>query len=105
MILISVVAYSGMGKVQGASLWGGNLRGVVRGMRLLVRLPMNLQFTQFRCFPKDAWNVASDQLECTQLQMYPPSCQRCWTQHMVILMTVVLGHKNQRKNPYPYITQ
>jgi len=32
----SIQENSGMGKVRGASLRGGNLRGVMRGMRLLV---------------------------------------------------------------------
>ena len=54
----------GMGKVRGASLRGGNLWGVVRGMRLLVNdFPWPSQFTHFRCLPLDVWNVANDELE------------------------------------------
>jgi len=61
--------YSGMGKVRGASLLGGNLRGVVRGMWLLVSdFPWTSQFTHFRCLSLDAWNVASDQLELVMLK-------------------------------------
>jgi len=84
-----------MGKVRGVSL-----QGVVRGMWLLVsNFPWTSQFTHFRCLPLEAWNVASDQVEWMQLQMYPPSCQWCWPQHMVSPLTVVLGHNSHRKLP------
>ena len=55
----------GMGKVRGASIQGGNLRGV----GLLVsnsHEPRSLPI--FCCLPLDAWNVASDKLEWMQLQ-------------------------------------
>ena len=93
------VEYLGMRKVRSASLRGGNLHGVVRGMRLLVSdFPWTSQFIHFRCLPLDAWNVASDQLEWTQLQMYPSSDGR-WPQHTVSCLTVVHGHKCHRKTP------
>jgi len=42
----------GMGKVRGASLRRGNLRGVVRGMQLLVSdFSWTSQFIHFRCLP------------------------------------------------------
>ena len=66
----------GIGKVQDVCLRGGNSWGVMRGMRLVVSdFLWTLQITHFRCLPLDAWNVASDQSEWRQLQIYPPCCQ------------------------------
>jgi len=66
-------------EVQGASLWCGNLWGVMRGMQLLVSdFPWTSQFIHFRCSPFDAW---------------------WWPQHTVSPSTDVLGHKSHGKIP------
>jgi len=59
-----------MGKVRGVSLRGSNFRCRARYAVLFSDFPWTSYFTHFHCLPLDMSNVASDQLEWTQLQMY-----------------------------------
>jgi len=60
---------------------------------------MNLAVYPFSLFAAGRVKLASDQLEWTKLQIYPPSCQRRLPQHTVSPLTVIFGHKCHRKIP------